>query len=392
MRRLLGKVRASEKLLAKKNRRLARLFKTAHRFVDNVSHEFRTPLTVIKEYSSLVRDAAVGPVTKEQTELLDIVGDRADDLNTMVNDMLDMSKLEAGLHSAWRKRCRITDILQRMLPNLERKAQVKIVSLEIRCDDDLPDVFCDPEKIGRVIVNLTVNAIKFSGRPGKVAITVRADAEMREVVVEIADNGAGIHRDDLEAIYARFKQLPSRSRGSTKGFGLGLNIAKELVALNFGEIRVESELGQGSSFSFTIPMAQPREVFSRYLRRLPRSADEPGDVSLLVAEVADSTDPETADDVEALLHSVLRKRDLIFRRDPHAWIIILPAAEAGVARFHSRLGDYLEQTNRNRPFGPLPAVDLKTDSHWPLDEQVEQVLERIDAIMVTGEPSHACIS
>ena len=97
IKRLLTEVQANQKLLEKKNRRLAKLYKMANRFVDNVSHEFRTPLTVIKEYVSLLREGIVGEVDEEQARMLDTVGDRADDLNNMVDDMLDVSKLEAGV-------------------------------------------------------------------------------------------------------------------------------------------------------------------------------------------------------------------------------------------------------------------------------------------------------
>ena len=97
MRRVLDKIRASEKQLQKKNRRLARLNRTAHHSMDDVSHEFRTPLTVITEYVSLLRDGIVGCVDPEQRRMLDIIGDRANDLNNMVDDMLDVSKFKSGL-------------------------------------------------------------------------------------------------------------------------------------------------------------------------------------------------------------------------------------------------------------------------------------------------------
>lgn len=90
-------------MLEKKNRRLARLYKTAHRFVDNVSHEFRTPLTVVNEYVSLLRDGIIGSLNDEQNRMLDVVADRAGDLNCMVDDMLDISRLQAGMLSVWRQ-------------------------------------------------------------------------------------------------------------------------------------------------------------------------------------------------------------------------------------------------------------------------------------------------
>ncbi len=227
MRRLLEQLQSSERALAKKNRRLSRLYKTAHRFVDNVSHEFRTPLTVVNEYVSLLRDGIVGPLNDDQKRMLDVIGDRSEDLNNMVNDMLDISKLEAGMLGIWRQPCRIADIVDHVGPSLTRKSIVKQVVLQFDIPDDLPDVYADDEKIGRVIINLTVNAIKFCGQPGRVQVWAKYAEQEREVLVGVRDNGGGISPENLTLIFQRFKQVGGNPRGSTKGFGLGLNIAKE---------------------------------------------------------------------------------------------------------------------------------------------------------------------
>ncbi|MGE4003924.1 MAG: response regulator, partial [Planctomycetaceae bacterium] len=155
-----------KELLKRKNQRLRRLYKTAHRFVDNVSHEFRTPLTVIKDYVSLVREGMVGEVNAEQCRMLDIAGVRADDLNNMVDDMLDVSKLESGLLGAWRRPCRLADIVESLCPPLAKKAEVKGIAFEVAIDRSLPAVNCDAEKDGRVIIKLVTNAMKICGEPG----------------------------------------------------------------------------------------------------------------------------------------------------------------------------------------------------------------------------------
>ena len=118
---LLCQLQDATQLLEKKNRHLAKLYRTAQEFVDHVSHEFRTPLSIIKEYASLVRDGVVGSVNGDQWRLLNVIDDRSDDLNIMVDDMLDISKLKAGLLSAWRKTCTIDEIVQHVMPALERQ-------------------------------------------------------------------------------------------------------------------------------------------------------------------------------------------------------------------------------------------------------------------------------
>ena len=165
---------ASERVLERKNRRLEELYQTAHRFVDNVSHEFRTPLTVIMEYASLMQDGVVGELTSEQQQMLDVISDRAGDLNNMVNDMLDISKLETSMLGMWRCVCTVDDALDRVRDSLLKKASVKQIDLRFDIPEGLPEVFCDDEKIGRVLVNLVTNAIKFCGRPGKVHVWAKA--------------------------------------------------------------------------------------------------------------------------------------------------------------------------------------------------------------------------
>lgn len=353
MEQLLEKVRANERLLARKNKHLARLNRTAHRFVDNVSHEFRTPLTVIMEYVSIVRDGLVGDLNEKQLQLLDVSVDRADDLNNMVNDMLDVSRLGAGILGLNRCSCRMEKIVEHVRPNLERKAAIKHVTIEIDIDAALPAVYCDPEKIGRVLINLAVNAIKFSGPPGHVRIHVGVDPLAPQVVTSISDTGPGIDSQRLGELFKRFKQLGAESSGSTKGFGLGLNIAKDLVGLNFGEIRVESQVGVGSTFSFTVPIDDPLEVTRRYLGQAKKGLSG---LSLMEARLDASIENAVADDVDAFLNRLLRRHDILFRATPRRWVMLLSASEAEVTLFLARSQQVLVNTNRNRPYGPLPEL------------------------------------
>ena len=129
MKRLLDELHESREMLRTKNKKLEELNRHAHQFVDNVSHDFRTPLTVIKEYVSLISEGIVGEVNAEQHRMLNTVEDRADDLNTMVDDMLDVSKLEAGVLAVCRKKCSVQEIFHRVHPNLEKKAALRDVRL-----------------------------------------------------------------------------------------------------------------------------------------------------------------------------------------------------------------------------------------------------------------------
>ncbi len=172
---LLLEVKTTNNLLAEKNARLAQLCDTAQQFVENVSHEFRTPLTVIREFTSIIRDGLDGPVTAKQAEHLNKVLHRTDDLALMVDDMLDASKLGAGLLGVWRKKCQAGDLIENVAGLLRSRAASKRIKLSTEITPDLPLVFCDEEKARRVIMNLAVNAIKFAAESGNVEIW-RADA------------------------------------------------------------------------------------------------------------------------------------------------------------------------------------------------------------------------
>jgi signal transduction histidine kinase len=375
----------AQSLLKKKNRRLKKLCRTAQEFVDNVSHEFRTPLTVIKEYASLVKDGLVGAVSEEQKQMLTVVEDRADDMNTMVDDMLTVSALEAGLLAVYRKNCRVSDIIAHVRPALERKAAVKGVKLEFDVDPLLPAVFCDPEKAGRVVINLTTNAIKFCGQPGRVRLTCRPEPDGTGAILIVSDNGNGISAENRQAIFLRFKQLGESIRSSTKGFGIGLNIAKELVELNLGSISVESTIGCGSTFSFTLPPADPAEVLRRYLTRIERVANGLSQVALVQADVDESESDVVADGADAFLNCLLHSADLLFRVGPARWLVVLPIAESEIAAFRERFEKEVGAENRNRFGEPLPHISLNVLGCWHVTDNLDEILNRLAAALTSKE-------
>ncbi len=375
---LLQEITAAKELLEKKNRRLAELYETAHRFVDNVSHEFRTPLTVIKEYTSLVRDGLVDSA-EQQRHFLDVVADRADDLNTMVDDMLDVSKLEAGLLGAWRRTCSVATIIEDLRPALERKASVKGIALELSVEPSLPDVYCDDEKVGRAIINLAVNAIKFCRDQGPVRLWARENSPLPGVMVGVTDNGPGINEEGLAKIFERFRQLDHNgsARGACKGFGLGLNIAKELVDLNLGELTVESQVDRGSTFAFTLPPAEPVEVIRRFLQRIVHLRNGPPTLSLVSATIDPPDRAPVSDDIDAYLHSLLRRNDLVYRVEETRWLLLVATGEFELELFYSKARRALNDMNRNRIHGPLPEVDMETLGFWRTSCDFQEVFTQL---------------
>jgi signal transduction histidine kinase len=371
---LLREISASRELLTAKNCKLELLYKQAHDFVDNVSHEFRTPLTVIKEYSSLIREGFVGAVNSEQTRMLAIIENRVEDLNTMVDDMLDSSKIESGLIGAWRKPCSVPDILEHVEATLDRKAHVKGVILTWDIAEELPTLFCDAEKIGRVITNLGINALKFCGNPGMVRVSVYQVANSSDVTFAINDNGAGIESSCLKQIFERFRQLGTTTHSSCKGFGLGLAIAKDLVELNFGQLSVESTLGHGSKFFFTVPVNEPDKVTARFIRLIENSPSCPQLLTLVRAAPNTDGDRNELEDLDEFLNSLCRSNDLLFQGPNQTYLFALTTDKMELQAFLDRAQATWKAINRNRPRGPLPVLDYEYLGTYPIPNEGESAI------------------
>jgi len=383
-----ARLEATNELLAARNKQLSELNQTAYEFVNTVSHDFRTPLSVIKEFASIIADGLDGPVTDEQREHLGIIANCVDDLASMVGDMLDISKLEAGRLTVRRTRCAVDDIFQRVRPVLERRAAANQVQLEIALDETLPALYCDAAEIGRVIVNLAINAIKFAGGGGHVQIWARADEEADRLVIGVTDDGPGIAPDNLRLIFERFRQVGVNARASTKGVGLGLSIAKELVALNFGQMSVQTEQGKGSTFSFTVPTAAPLSVLELYLEQPDSSREAPRYVSLAIARVPDECQVNLAAEVDELLHDVLRSTDLVLWTSATCWLIVIGAGQNDSIRILERIERSWEEANRNRPGEKLPAVTLNSRGTWAIPARREEFVSHFQTELETMEGAY----
>jgi len=380
-----NQLEAANESLARKNKRLARLYDTAHQFVDNVSHEFRTPLTVIKEFVTLVRDGSYGELNSRHREILEIINDRVDDMAIMVEDMLDVSRLEVGLLSVWRRDSKISQIIDHVCPALERKAAVRNISFEVSVDPDLPSVYCDRDKIGRVIVNLATNALKFCDEGGSVKLWAKPGCDGSEVVVGITDDGPGMAPENLRKIFDRFNQVGMAGRGATRGFGLGLPIVKELVALNLGEMEVQSELGTGSCFSFTVPVSDASELAARYARHA-RGLQHKPHISLVTAQTSlpiTDRDSELADE---FLHDVFRASDLVIRTLANKWVILARTHEREVGAMLARVTEAWAQAASARLGEKLPEIRFLPAGSWELPAGTDDLFRCFRSELASARP------
>lgn len=358
---LLSDCKRLEKKLRRRNKRLVRLARTAQRFVDNVSHEFRTPLSVLSDYAEMLREGMLGDLNDQQLQFLNVITDRSADLNNMVNDMLDSSRLDAGILTLHRVPCHLEQVIEHVRPALQRKAEVRDVDLTFGETCALPEVFADPEKLSRIITNLVVNAIKFSADPGQVHVDFELSKEQGEVLVHVQDNGPGIEPEQLKEIFNRFRQLDTPTVQAAKGFGLGLNIVKELVDLNFGEVHVSSQVGQGTRMSFSIPLNNPVEVTIRYMNWNAARTSRKSKITVFEVRPA-SPRSEQGNQIDGLLRVVLSGRELVQRIDDNRWLYFIPAQTAN--RLAERIEKEHERANRSLIRSPLPDIHVRLIGTW----------------------------
>ncbi|MBN2121117.1 MAG: PAS domain S-box protein [Candidatus Omnitrophica bacterium] len=225
------------------------------RFVSSVSHELRTPLVAVDKSISLLLSKAAGPVSSQQEEFLSIAKRNLKRLSTLINDLLDMSKLEAGKMRMNIEPCSIEEIINEAVEGFRSWVNTKSIIFNKNIQDGLPLISADSQRIIQILNNLIGNAIKFTPSNGQITVEARLDKEMVEVSVK--DTGQGIPREDLAKIFDKFYQVSERVVTDITGTGLGLSISKEIVELHGGKIWVESDRGQGARFIFTLPLQKP---------------------------------------------------------------------------------------------------------------------------------------
>ncbi len=218
-------------------------------FVSNVSHELRTPLASLKALVETLQEGALEDPPAAQRFLRQMEVE-IDNLTQMVRELLELSRIESGLVPLQRKSVSPCDILRRGAERMHLQAERAGLTLEMDCPEDVPQVLADAERIEQVLVNLIHNAIKFTPPGGR--ITLGAAQEGGSVRFWVRDTGIGIPPEDLERIFERFFKT-DRSR-SGEGTGLGLSIARHIVEAHGGRIWAESQVQQGSTFSFTLPL------------------------------------------------------------------------------------------------------------------------------------------
>jgi signal transduction histidine kinase len=227
------------------------------RFLANVSHELRTPLNAIVGYNALALSGLYGEITAELRGAHDRIRTAADHLLRVVNDVLDLSKIEVGRMEVDLRMIAIEPLLERVVSIVEPVAEAKDVRLDLVVARDLPEVFSDARHVRQILMNLMTNAIKFTERGSVTIVAKPADTSRPNMITSgIEDTGIGIAGADLDRIFDEFEQVRPSARGDSiaRGTGLGLAVSRKLARLLGGDVEVDSQMGAGSRFTLWLPL------------------------------------------------------------------------------------------------------------------------------------------
>lgn len=250
-------------------------------FLSNMSHEFRTPLNSILALTRMLLDRIDGDLTSEQDQQLRYVQKSANELAEMVNDLLDLAKVEAGRLEVKPRTFEVADLFGALRGMLRPLLADNALNLVFEPGQGLPPLFTDEQKVSQILRNFISNAIKFTQRG---EVRVLADAQENEIRFSVRDTGIGISESDLRIIFEEFAQIDSSMQRQVKGTGLGLPLSKKLAELLGGRVEVTSVVGTGSTFSLVIPSVIPNADISQTVLSLHIPEREPGKKFVLIVE------------------------------------------------------------------------------------------------------------
>jgi len=237
--------------LAEANERLKELDRLKSDFVSTVSHEFKSPLTAIRQFAELLRDGLVPSQVRRQ-QYYDAIVEESDRLTHLVDTILDVARIEAGRKHYAFAETDVRPLFVEVIEQYRRQAAQRGFRIEVELADDLPLLQADGEALMQAVSNLLDNAVKYSGEAKGIAVT--AWTENRSVCMSVRDHGIGISKEELPRIFDRFYRGGSALTRQVQGTGLGLAVVKHIVEAHRGEVLVESEPGQGSLFTVKIPI------------------------------------------------------------------------------------------------------------------------------------------
>ncbi|WRH66517.1 MAG: ATP-binding protein [Planktothrix sp. GU0601_MAG3] len=249
-------LRQTNEQLAIANAELARASRLKDEFLANMSHELRTPLNSILGMSEVLQEQTFGELNEQQNQALGLIYRNGKHLLELINDILDLSKIEAGKLDLECSPVSVNELCQHSLSFVKQQAHQKKIRLSYQIEDVTEALNVDERRIRQVLINLLNNAVKFTPEGGRVRLEVRGDLEEKRVRFSVIDNGIGIALEDQARLFQVFVQIDSRLSRRYEGTGLGLVLVKKLVEMHGGTVTIDSQPGKGSCFTVALPWTQ----------------------------------------------------------------------------------------------------------------------------------------
>lgn len=322
-------------------------------FISTVSHELRTPLTIMKEFISIILDEIPGKLTSDQKKYVGIIKGNIDRLARLINNLLDISKIEDRKIELKRAPVDIANLANGVIFTLKSEADKKHIEFKTLFRAPLPGIYVDSDRITQVFTNLIGNAVEFTPQKGQIAVEV-IDRD-KEIECSVTDTGVGIAPENLDKLFGRFQQFGRVTGPGTKGTGLGLAITKELVQMHNGKIWVESKLGKGSKFIFTLPKYTAESLFKEYINNgIKKAMKEDLKMSVIVVSIAEpnrlkqSSASENLNSIlrgmEDILSNSLRREegDAALKNNGEVVVILADCNRENALRVEGRLEHVLE--------------------------------------------------
>jgi nitrogen-specific signal transduction histidine kinase len=282
-------------------------------FISDIAHDLRTPLSAIGEFAQLLRSGQTGDLSGLQQRYVGIIERRCGDAARLIGNLLDGARLQSGCIHPHRQALELPEIFGDIRETMELAIRHSGTQFAIATPADMPRVFADRDMLTRILANLVSNAIKFS--PANSTVTIRAERfSVSMARVSVIDCGTGISSQDLRKIFHRFRQ---GSNHAPTGVGLGLAIVRELVQVHGGNVVVESAMGKGTRFHFTLPLFIPSALIRRYLGQLVK------DPSLTATAWWIDCDEAKRAAVHRLISATVRARDLVLPEGEQGRILLM---------------------------------------------------------------------
>jgi len=237
--------------LAQSNIKLKEIDRLKSEFIATMSHELRTPLNSIIGFTGIILKGIAGPINEEQKKQLSMVYDSAKHLLSLINDILDLSRIESGKMEKSMELIKIEEVISEVAHILSPIISLKGLTLTTEKSDEVVEIYCDRKKVFQILLNLVNNAVKFTDE-GEIKIECKIDNN--QLMVSVSDTGIGIEKENMDYLFEAFRQIDGTAKRRYQGAGLGLYLCKKLVTLLGGKIWAESEYGKGSKFTFTLPL------------------------------------------------------------------------------------------------------------------------------------------